>query len=103
MEFDAVGDSLLGSVVLAESNRLSFFDMPASRSDNEARGGCWRIDDGCLFNQDEMDVPAVLGAPGEQIVFYTTWGQEGQLAILLQAKSGKLVELRRAYRYHLPT
>jgi hypothetical protein len=49
-----------------------------------------------------MDVTGVLGAPGEQRVVFTWWGEEGRNAILLQATSGKLVELRRAYRYQVP-
>jgi hypothetical protein len=102
VEFDAVGDSLLGSLVLAESGRLSSFDMPANRKALESRGGCWRIDDECQFNERGMDVPAAMGAPGEQLVFFTSWGQEGQIARLLQARGGKLVQVLGASRYHLP-
>ena len=36
VEFAAVGDSLLGSLVLAESGRLASFDMPANRKDLES-------------------------------------------------------------------
>lgn len=102
VEFEPAGDNLLGALVLAEPERLSIFEMPANRRDGEARGGCWRVDDDCRFNPDEMNVPAVLGARGEQLVFYTTWGAEGQLIVLFQAQSGRLVELRRGYRYHSP-
>ena len=102
VEFDAVGDSLLGSLVLAESGRVSSFDIPANRKDWESRGGCWRIDDECRFNERAMDVPAVFGAPGEQLVFFTSWGEEGQLVRLLQVRNGKLVQVLSAGRYHLP-
>ena len=102
VEFNAVGDSLLGSVVLAESDRLFFFDMPVSLKEGRERGGCWRVDDDCQLNYMGMNVPAVLGVPGERLVFFTSWGPEGQGITLFQARDGKLVELRRAYRYHSP-
>jgi hypothetical protein len=102
IEFNAAGDSLLGSVVLAESDRFSFFDMPASLKEGRERGGCWRVDDDCQFNYTGMNVPAVLGRPGDRLVFFTSWGPEGQAITLLQTRDGKLVELRRAYRYHSP-
>jgi hypothetical protein len=102
VEFNALGDSLLGSLVLVEPGQLSFFDMPASLKEGRERGGCWRVDDDCRFDFEEMDVPAVLGKPGAQLVFFTTGGPEGQLIKLFQAKGGKLVELLGAYRYHSP-
>ena len=102
VEFDPVGDSLLGSVVVVEPDRLSFFDQPANVKEGREKGGCWRVDDDCRFNYMEMNVPAVLGFPGERLVFFTSGGPEGQIIILFQAKGGKLVELQRAYRYHSP-
>ena len=76
--------------------------MPANRTDLESKGGCWRIDDECRLNERGMDVPAVLGAPGEQLVFFTFWGQEGQNIKLLQVRGGTLVPVIGAGRYHLP-
>jgi hypothetical protein len=102
VEFEPLGDSYLGSVALTDSDRLFFFDMPASLKEGRERGGCWRVDDDCRFNHEGMSVPAVLGAPGGHLVFFTSWGPEGQVITLFQARDGKLVELRRAYRYHSP-
>jgi hypothetical protein len=102
VEFNAIGDNLLAGIVLVESERIFFHDVPANRKDFDERGGCWRIDDGCRFNSEDMDVPAILGTRGDRLVFYTSWGQEGQIIKLFQAKDGKLVELADAYRYHMP-
>ena len=102
VEFVPIGNELLASIVLAEPNRLSFFDMPASRKGTD----CWRVDDNCILdlgNGREMEVHAVLGARGEQLIFFTWWGPEGQFITLFQAKGGKLVEVRKAYRYHAPS
>lgn len=98
VEFNAMGDSLLGSLVLVEPTRLSFFDMPASLKKGREDGGCWRVDDDCEFHYAEMEVPAVLGEPGRQLVFFTFRGAEGQLILLLQSRDGKLVEVARNYR-----
>ena len=78
VEFNAMGDSLLGSLVLVEPTRLSFFDMPASLKKGREDGGCWRVDDDCEFHYAEMEIPAVLGEPGRQLVFFTFRGAEGQ-------------------------
>ena len=102
VEFNAIGDSLLGSLVLVEPTRLSFFDMPASLEKGRKDGGCWRVDDDCRLQYEEMNVPAVLGAPGGPLVLATLQGAEGQLILLFQAKDGKLTELRRNYRYQAP-
>jgi len=102
VEFNAIGDSLLGSLVLVEPTRLSFFDMPASLEKGRKDGGCWRVDDDCRLQYEEMNVPAVLGAPGGPLIFATLQGAEGQLIVLFQAKDGKLTELRRNYRYQAP-
>jgi hypothetical protein len=99
VEFNAMGDSLLGSLVLVETARLSFFDMPASLKKGREVGGCWRVDDDCQFNYAEMEVPAVLGIPGRQLVFFTSRGAEGQLIVLFQSVDGKLGEVARNYRY----
>lgn len=99
VEFDALGDSLLGTLVLVEPTRLSFFDMPASLKKGREDGGCWRVDDDCQFNYAEMEIPAVLGASGQPLLFSTSRGPEGQLIILFQARDGKLAEVRRSYRY----
>jgi hypothetical protein len=99
VEFNAMGDSLLGSLVLVEPARLSFFDMPASLKKGREDGGCWRVDDDCQFNYVEMEIPAVLGKPDRQLLFFTLWGPEGQLILLFQPKGGKLVEVARNYRY----
>ena len=98
VEFNAMGDSLLGSLVLVEPTRLSFFDMPASLKKGREDGGCWRIDDDCQFRYEAMDIPAVLGEPGRQLVFFTFAGYEGQLIVLFQTRDGKLVEVARNYR-----
>jgi len=98
VEFVPMPDSLLGGLVLVEPTRLSFFDMPANLKERE-HGSCWRVDDGCVFGHDGMNVPAVFGEAGRQLVFFTTQGFEGQAIVLFQAKDGKLVALRRAYRY----
>jgi hypothetical protein len=103
VEFNAMGDSLLGSLVLVEPTRLSFFDMPASLAKGRANGGCWRVDDDCELNYVAMDTPAILGAPGRQLVFFTSRGAEGQAIALFQARNGALIELRRAYRYQSPS
>lgn len=100
VEFDAVGGSLLASLVLVDATRAFYFDMPASLNDRE-KGGCWRVDDGCRFQPDGMDA-AVFGAPGRQLVLYTAWGAEGQAIVLYEAKDGRLVELKNTYRYHAP-
>jgi hypothetical protein len=102
VELAPAGDALLASVALAHAGRLSFFDMPASASEGETRGGCWRVDDECTFDPTSKSIPVVLGSSSEPIVVYTDWGAEGQLILLLQAQGDKLVELRRAYRYHSP-
>jgi hypothetical protein len=102
VEFDPMGDSLLGSLVLVEPARLSFFDMPASLEKGRANGGCWRVDDECEFQYSEMEIPAVLGEPGRQLLFFTHRASEGQLIVLLQARDGKLVEVARSYRYSPP-
>jgi len=99
VEFTAMGDSLLGSLVLVEPTGLSFFDMPASIKSGRENGGCWRVDDDCEFHYSAMEIPAVLGKPGRQLVFFTFAGAEGQLIVLLQASGGKLAELGRNYRY----
>jgi hypothetical protein len=49
-----------------------------------------------------MGVPAVLGEAGRHVVFFTYPGAEGTLIVLFQARDGKLVELRRSYRYQAP-
>jgi hypothetical protein len=101
IEFVPSGNDLLASLVLAESDRLSFFDMPASREGND----CWRADDNCVLDLGsgrEMEVHAVLGTPGEQLIFFTWLGAEGEAVVLFQAKGGKLIEVRRAYRYEAP-
>jgi hypothetical protein len=97
VEFEAVGDSRLASLVLAESNRLSFFDMPATNKD----GDCWRVSDNCQLLVRHMDVPIVLGRPGEQLVVFTSSAEEGQSINLFQAREGKLVQLGGGYRYHM--
>ena len=102
VEFEPMGDDLLGAVVLAEGERLYVFENPAKRTDLETRGGCWRVDDSCRFDQEEMDVPAVLGPAGNRLVFYTSGGPEGQLIILFQAKDGTLVKVQGAGRYQSP-
>jgi hypothetical protein len=102
VEFNPAADSLLGGLVLVEGAQLSFFDMPASLKEGRERGGCWRVDDECAFNVEEMDVPAVLGAPGERLVFFTGGGPEGQVIVLFQARDGKLIELKRSGRYQAP-
>jgi len=99
IEFAPEGDSLLGTLVLVEAGRLSFPDMPASLKKGLADGGCWSVDDECRFDVAEMNVPAVLGKPGEQLIFFTTESTEGQFIRLLQVNAGKLVELKHAYRY----
>jgi hypothetical protein len=99
VEFNAMGDSLLGSLVLVEPARLSFFDMPASLKKGREDGGCWRVDDDCEFHYWELAIPAVLGEPGRQLVFFTFPGAEGLLIVLFQSKDGKLAELGRNYRY----
>jgi hypothetical protein len=99
VEFDPEGNNMLASLVLADSERLSFFDMPAEQKDG---GSCWRVDDGCRLHPEEMEVPAVLGAAGETLVFYTSRGPEGQNIRLLQSTGGALVEIKRAYRYQAP-
>jgi len=98
VEFHAMGDSLLGSLVLVEPTRLSFFDMPASLKKGQEDGGCWRVDDDCELSYEEMEVPAVLGEPGRQLVFFTFRGYEGQVLVLFQPRDGKLVEVARNYR-----
>ena len=102
VEFEPVADDLLGSLVVADAEQLAFFDMPANQHEEKTRGGCWRVDDSCRLNQDEMDVRAVLGGPGEPLLFYTAWSGEGQVIRLLQVRGGKLVEVKGAYRYHVP-
>ena len=102
VEFNAIGDSLLGTLVLVEPARLSFFDMPASLKKGREDGGCWRVDDDCEFNYKDMEIPAVLGEPGRRLVFFTSRGAEGQLLVLFQARDGKLAELARGYRYQAP-
>jgi hypothetical protein len=99
VEFDAMGDSLLGSLVLVEPTRLSYFDMPASLEKGRKDGGCWRVDDDCRLQYEDMGVPAVLGEPGRHLVFATFQGFEGQLIVLFQARDGQLGEVRRNYRY----
>ena len=47
-----------------------------------------------------MNVPVVLGRPGEMLVFYTAEGAEGQSIRLLQVKGGELVDVKSGYRYH---
>jgi len=101
VEFVPEGDSLLASLVLADAQRLSFLDMPADRTKGKA-GGCWRVDDDCRLNPEEMNVAAVLGASTEALVFYTAAGAEGQLVRLLQVEDGMLVEVKTAYRYQAP-
>jgi hypothetical protein len=49
-----------------------------------------------------MEIPAVLGEPGRQLLFFTHRASEGQLIVLLQARDGKLVEVARSYRYSAP-
>jgi hypothetical protein len=102
VEFNAMGDSLLGSLVLVEPTRVSYFDMPASLEKGRKDGGCWRVDDDCRLQYEDMGVPAVLGAPGGQLVFATFQGAEGQLIVLFQSRDGKLAELRQNYRYQAP-
>jgi hypothetical protein len=102
VEFNGMGDSLLASLVLVEPTRLSYFDMPASLEKGRKDGGCWRVDDECNFDPVELEVPAVLGEPGRQLVFVTFQGAEGQLMVLFQSRDGKLAELRRNYRYQAP-
>ena len=66
VEFVPMGNELLASIVLAEADRLSFFDMPASRKGTD----CWRVDDNCILdlgNGREMEVHAVLGADGRTV------------------------------------
>jgi hypothetical protein len=102
VEFTPAGNDLLASVVFAEPNRLSFFDMPASKNGND----CWRADDNCVLGLGdgrEMEVHAVFGAPGEQLIFFTWLGPEGQTIVLFQAKGGLLVDVKRAYRYEAPS
>lgn len=99
VEFEPEGDSLLASIVLADSQQLSMLDIPADRKNEEAGGGCWRVDDGCQLNQEEMDVPVVLGRSGEALVFYTAGGAEGQSIRLLQVQGGELVDVKSGYRY----
>jgi hypothetical protein len=99
VEFEPEGNNLLASLVLADSERLSFFDMPAERTDG---GSCWRVDDGCRLHPEEMDVPAVMGAAGETLIFYTSRGPEGLNIRLFQSEGGALVEIKRAYRYQAP-
>jgi hypothetical protein len=98
VEFNAMGDSLLGSLVLVEPTRLSFFDMPASLKKGREDGGCWRVDDDCQFRYEAIEIPAVLGEPGRQLVFFTFAGYEGQLIVLFQSRDGTLVEVARNYR-----
>jgi hypothetical protein len=97
VEFDPVGESRLASLVLSESNRLSFFDMPATNNG----GDCWRVSDGCQLLVRHMDVPIVLGRAGEQLIVFTSSAEEGQVINLLQAKNGNLVPLNGGYRYHM--
>jgi hypothetical protein len=102
VEFEPEGDSLLASIVVAGSQQISVLDIPAERKNEETNGGCWRVDDGCRLNQEEMDVPVVLGKPGEALVFYTAGGAEGQSIRLLQVKGGELVDVKSGYRYQAP-
>ena len=102
VEFEPEGDSLLASLVVAASQQIAVLDIPADRKNEAAGGGCWPVDDGCLLNQEEMDVPVVLGRPGETLVFYTAGGPEGQSIRLLQVKGGELVDVKSAYRYQSP-
>ena len=102
VEFEPEGDSLLASIVVAGSQQISVLDIPADRKNEEAGGGCWRVDDGCRLNQEEMNVPVVLGRPGEMLVFYTAEGAEGQSIRLLQVKGGQLVDVKSGYRYESP-
>jgi hypothetical protein len=99
VEFEPEGNNLLASLVLADADRLSFFDMPA---ESKTGGSCWRVDDGCRLHPEEMDVPAVLGAAGETLIFFTSRGPEGQNIRLFQSKGSELVEIKRAYRYQAP-
>ena len=99
VEFEPEGDSLLAGIVLADSQQLSVLDIPADRKNEDAGGGCWRADDGCQLNQEEMDVPVVLGRTGEALVFYTAGGAEGQSIRLLQVKGGELIDVKSGYRY----
>jgi len=101
VEFEPVGDDLLVSLVLTDAEQLAFLDMPANRHD-ESRASCWRVDDSCRLNPEEMDVRAVLGGMGGPLLFYTAWGGEGQVIRLLQVQRGKLVEVKGAYRYQVP-
>jgi beta-lactamase regulating signal transducer with metallopeptidase domain len=102
VEFAADGDSLLGSLVFVVSGGISFLDMPASIEKGRKDGGCWRVDDDCRFGAAGMNVQAVLGRAGRQLVFITLGGAEGKVILLLQPKDGVLVELKRAYRYQAP-
>lgn len=102
VEFEPEGDSLLASIVVADSQQLSILDIPAERKNEEAGGGCWRVDDGCQLNPQEMDVPVVLGRSSETLVFYTAGGAEGVSIRLLQAKGGALVDVKSGYRYQAP-
>jgi len=97
VEFNPVGEDRLASIVLAESNQLSFFDMPAT-----VKGGdCWRVSDGCRFYPENLEVPIVLGHPDGQILVLTWQAEEGQLILQFKAGGGKLTEIRRDYRYTL--
>jgi hypothetical protein len=98
VEFEAKESDRLASVVLVEADRLSYFDWPARIGDTD----CWRVSDGCRFSADTMDIPIVLGRSGELVLVFTSWGEEGQAIVLLQARDGKLVELKNAYRYYAP-
>lgn len=102
VEFEPEGDSLLASIVVADAQQLSVLDIPAERKNQQAGGGCWRVDDGCRLNQEEMDVPVVLGRPGETLVFYTAGGAEGLSIRLLQVKGAELVDVKSGYRYQAP-
>ena len=99
VEFEPEGNNLLASLVLADSERLSFLDMPA---ESKSGGSCWRVDDGCRLHPEEMEVPVVLGDGDGTLVFYTSRGAEGQSIGLLQSKGSELVEIKRAYRYQAP-
>ena len=74
-------------------------DMPASLKKGREDGGCWRVDDDCEFHYADLEIPAVLGEPGRQLVFFTFRGAEGQVIVLFQSRDGKLAELQRNYRY----
>ena len=99
-ELAPAGKNLMAVLAVPGTSALAMVEYPAKA--DPSRTSCWRVDDGCHFPLDSLQILFGLSGP-DGSVFAVAWGAfEGENESLVRVEGAALVEVVTGYRYWSP-